>query len=106
MEKLYYPIGEVARILGEQVSLVRFWNESYPGLFSSKRTLKGTRIYTKKDVETFRQLHYLVKDKGMTLDGAVRQLRADSASVEARIKVIDSLKSIRCQLMDIKKSLK
>lgn len=106
MEKLYYPIGEVAQILGEQVSLVRFWNESYPGLFSSKRTPKGTRIYTKKDVETFRQLHYLVKDKGMTLDGAVRQLRADSASVEARIKVIDSLKSIRCQLMDIKKSLK
>ena len=106
MEKLYYPSGDVAKILGEQVSLVRFGNESYPGLFSSKRTPKGTRIYLQKDVETFRQLHYLVKDKGMTLDGAVRQLRSDRASVDARVKAIDSLKSIRAQLSDIKKSLK
>lgn len=106
MEKLYYPIGEVAKILGEQVSLVRFWNESFPGLFSSKRTPKGTRIYLQKDVEMFRQLHYLVKDKGMTLDGAVRQLRSDRASVEASVKALDSLKSIRAQLSDIKKLLK
>ena len=67
MEKLYYTIGEVAGILGEQVSLVRFWNNSYPGLFSAKRNAKGNRFYVKEDVETFKQLHYLVKEKGMKL---------------------------------------
>ena len=50
MEKLYYTIGEVAEILGEQVSLVRFWNNTYPKLFSAKRNAKGNRLYVKEDV--------------------------------------------------------
>lgn len=79
MEKLYYTIGEVAEILGEQVSLVRFWNNTYPKLFSAKRNAKGNRLYVKEDVETFRQLHYLVKEKGMKLEGAVKLLKEERA---------------------------
>ena len=30
MEKLYYTISEVAKELGESVSLVRFWSNSFP----------------------------------------------------------------------------
>lgn len=105
MDKLYYSIGEVAAMLGEQVSLVRFWSDRYPRLFSPRRNAKGTRRYEEKDVETFKQLHYLVKDKGMKLDGAVRQLLGERSGVDARVKVLDSLKSLRARLVELKKTV-
>ena len=105
MEKLYYTIGEVAEILGEQVSLVRFWNNTYPKLFSAKRNAKGNRLYVKEDVETFRQLHYLVKEKGMKLEGAVKLLKEERAEVKAKVKVLDSRRSLRERLVEIRKSL-
>ena len=52
-----------------------------------------------------RQKHYLVKEKGRTLEGAGKQMIADRAAVEDRGKVHCSLKAIRSQLSDIKKDL-
>ena len=74
MEKLFYTIGEVAEEIGESVSLVRFWTNSYPKLVKPKRNAKGNRLYSATDIETLKQLHYLVKDNGLTLDGAVRKI--------------------------------
>ena len=48
MEKLYYSIGEVAGILGESVSLVRFWSNSFPKFIKPKRNAKGNRQFTAK----------------------------------------------------------
>ncbi|MBQ1866112.1 MAG: MerR family transcriptional regulator [Bacteroidales bacterium] len=104
MEKLYYTIGEVAEMLGENVSLVRFWS-NYFTFLKPTRNAKGNRLYTKEDLETFRQIHMLIKDQGMTLDGAAKRFRADRRPVEAKVKVLDSLKSIRAQLDEVRKSL-
>ena len=54
-------------MLGEQVSLVRFWSNSFPKLLKPSRNGRGDRIYTASDIEVLRQIHYLVKGKGMTL---------------------------------------
>lgn len=105
MEKLYYSISEAAEILGESVSLVRFWSNSFSKLLKPKRTAKGNRQYTAQDIEVLKQIHYLVKDKGLTLEGAAKQISASKASVSNSVKAIDSLKEIRSQLMEIKNSL-
>lgn len=105
MEKLFYSISEAASILGESVSLVRFWTNSFPRLLQPRRTPKGNRQYTAQDIETLRQIHYLVKVKGMTLEGAAAQMEADKGSVEKRVKALDSLRRIREQLTEIKASL-
>lgn len=105
MEKLYYSIGETAEILGESVSLVRFWTNSFPKLLKPRRNAKGNRQYTAADVELLKQIHYLVKDKGLTLEGAEKQLTAGKASVSNSVKALDSLKAIRAQLMEIKNSI-
>ena len=105
MEKLYYSIGEVAGILGESVSLVRFWSNSFPKFIKPKRNAKGNRQFTAADVETFKQIHHLVKDKGLTLEGTALQLAADRRPVDKRVKALDSLKEIRAQLMEIKKNI-
>ena len=105
MEKLYYSISEVSEILGESVSLVRFWSNSFQKFIKPRRNGKGNRMYSGTDIETLKQIHYLVKDKGLTLDGAAQQLTAQKSSVEGRVKVLDSLKAMRTQLVQIKDSL-
>lgn len=105
MEKLYYSISETAEMLGESVSLVRFWSNTFPKLLKPRRTAKGNRQFTAEDIETLKQIHYLVKDKGLTLEGAGKQLAAEKASVSSSVKALESLREIRAQLVEIKNSL-
>ena len=105
MEKLFYTIGETAAMLGENVSLVRYWSDVFGSFLKPSRTSKGDRRYTASDIETLRQIHFLVKDKGLTLEGAARQLKADKGGVDKRVKALDALKDLRSQLMEIRKSL-
>ena len=105
MEKLYWTIGEVAGLLGENVSAVRFWTNSFPELLKPVRTAKGDRRYTADDIETLRQIRFLLKDKGYSLEGAKQQFAADRAKVSGRVKAIGILEGIRERLVEIKKSL-
>ena len=105
MEKLFYTIGEVAGEIGESVSLVRFWSNYFAQFIKPRRNAKVNRQYTAQDIEVLKQIHYMVKDKGLTLYGAMRQLGSQKASVSKSVKAIDSLKAIRAQLMEIKNSI-
>ena len=105
MEKLFWTIGETADILGENVSLVRYWTNSFPRLLKPSRTSKGNRQYTSGDIETLKQIHYLVKEKGLSLEGAEQQLVSERSKISKKVKALDSLKEIRAQLMEIKKGL-
>lgn len=105
MEKLYYTIGEVAEILGESTSLVRFWTNNFPKYLKPNRNAKGNRLYTKDDIDVLKQLHLLIKDKGMTLEGASKRLSSDRKVVDDRVKALDSLKEIKKQLEEIRSSL-
>ena len=104
--KLFYTISEVADILGEKVSLVRFWSDNFPKYVKPKRTQnKNNRIYDEAAIRNLQLIHYLVKEKGLTLDGTLKQLSADRRSVEARVKALESLKLIREQRVEIKNTL-
>ena len=105
MEKLYYTIGEAAEILGEPTSLVRFWSNSFPKYIKPKRNAKGNRLFTQEDMDCLKQIHLLVKEQGLTLEGASKKLAAERKKVDGRVKALDSLKEIRRQLVDVKKSL-
>ncbi|MCQ2119508.1 MAG: MerR family transcriptional regulator [Bacteroidales bacterium] len=105
MEKLYYTIGEVAELLGENTSLVRFWSNSFTKYLNPKRNAKGNRLYTNDDIEVLKQIHLLVKVQGMTLDGAAKKLSADMKNLDGKVKVLDSLKNILAQLVEVRKSL-
>ena len=105
MDKLYYTIGEVAEILGESSSLVRFWTNSFSRYLKPKRNAKGNRLYTQEEIEVLKQIHLLVKVQGMTLDGAAKKMSSDKKAVDGKVKVLESLKSIREQLVEVRKSL-
>lgn len=98
-------MSEVAGILGESNSLVRFWSNTFSKFVKPQRNGKGNRLFTKEDVETLKQIHVLVKTDGMSLAGAAKELAESRKKVKNRVKVLDSLKEIRSQLDDVKKGL-
>jgi len=105
VEKLFYSIGEVAEILDENTSLVRFWAQSFPEYIKPARNKKGNRLFTAQDVSNFKIIHYLVKDVGMTLEGAAKRLKDNKSGVDRRVDVINLLTGIKENLEAVSNSL-
>jgi DNA-binding transcriptional MerR regulator len=99
IEKLYFSIGEVADMFDVNSSLIRFWEKEFPQLQPRKNN-RGNRVYSKKDIELFRKIHHLVKEKGYTLEGAKNALRK-KAEPEAGESLVNRLLRIRSELTSI-----
>lgn len=105
VEKLYYTIGEVAEIMDENTSLIRFWSDKFSDIIKPERNRKGNRRYTAKDVENLKLIHHLVKDRGMTLEGALERMKNNREGLDNRVEVIERLNVIRERLLHISKSI-
>ncbi len=78
IEKLYYTIGEVAQMFNVNTSHIRFWSKEFE-VIRPATNKKGNRLYTQSDIENFKKIYHLVKEKGFTLKGAKSELK-DSKS--------------------------
>ena len=105
MAKLIYTMGETAQLLGENPSAVRYWSNYFEKFIKPQRNAKGNRLYSPDDIETLKQIQYLVKNQGLTLDGAMQRLTEDRRSVDKRVKALTILKGIRAELVSVKKAL-
>lgn len=105
MGKLLYTMGEVAEQLGENASAVRYWSNYFEKFIKPQRNAKGNRLYHPEDIETLRQIQFLIKNQGLTLDGVAHRLGEDRRSVEKSVKAIELLKGIREDLVQVKKAL-
>ncbi len=68
--KLYYSIGEVAKLFGVNTSLIRFWEKEFSKWIKPHRAKSGIRYYTNEDIKEIRKVYNLVKIEGYTLQGA------------------------------------
>src|SRR2546425_6990452 len=75
-EKLYFRIGEVARLCRLPAYVLRFWETEFPQLRLVKSST-GQRMYRRKDVEHVLQIKKLLYEEGFTIAGARQHLRAD-----------------------------
>jgi DNA-binding transcriptional MerR regulator len=105
MEKYLYTIGELAGILGESTSCVRFWSDSFPKHIHPKRNAKGNRLFTKEDVEVFKHIQVLLKVDGLTIEGATKRLNGEKKDLINKSRVLESLNKIKQQLLEIKEDL-
>jgi len=105
MAKLIYTMGEVAQLLGENTSAVRYWSNYFEKFIKPDRNAKGNRLYHPEDVETLQQIQFLVKKQGLTLEGAALKLQEERRSVEGRVKALTILKDIQAQLKEVRKAL-
>ncbi|MBQ8272161.1 MAG: MerR family transcriptional regulator [Tidjanibacter sp.] len=102
--KIYYSMGEVCELFGVNASLLRFWESEFPILKIAKNS-RGHRIYTPADVDNLRLIYHLVKEQGMTLDGAKKRLRQNREGVSHEAEIVERLRSVRNMLAALKAEL-
>ncbi len=73
-QKIYFRIGEVARIVGVATYVIRFWETEFKTLRPQK-SRTGQRIYARRDVERLVTIKRLLKEERYTLEGARKYLR-------------------------------
>lgn len=103
--KLFYSIGEVAIMFKVNASLIRFWEKEFD-IIKLKKNKKGDRFFTPEDIETFRVIYHLVKERGFTLQGAREKLKKNKEGTVKNVEVVNSLKKIKTFLLDLKNELK
>src|SRR5436305_13293696 len=81
-DKLYYRIGEVARLCGVETYVLRFWETQFPQLKPNKSGT-GQRLYRKREVELALDIKRLVHEQGYTIAGARQALGAGRAAQAA-----------------------
>jgi len=104
IEKLFYSIGEVAKMFKVNTSLIRFWEKEFD-IIKPKKNKKGNRLFTKEDIDNFHIIYHLVKERGMTLKGAKLKMSENKEDAIHNLEVIQSLHNIRNMLLEIKEEI-
>ncbi|WBA43152.1 MerR family transcriptional regulator [Hymenobacter canadensis] len=104
IEKQYFTIGEVAAQFNVAPSLIRFWETEFEEL-RPRKSKKGNRLYTPQDVDIFRTIYHLVKERGYTIPGARDMLKQKGPQLKEKIDVIQSLEKVRKFMVTMKKEL-
>ena len=106
-EKLFYSMGEVAEMFDVNTSLIRHW-ESQFSILRPKRNKKGNRLFSPEDVENLKMIYHLVKERGMTLEGAKKALRKapSESGVDRDAELMERLQRIRALLVEVREDLK
>jgi DNA-binding transcriptional MerR regulator len=81
-DKLYFRIGDVARLCSLPAYVLRFWETEFPQLKPHKGG-SGQRLYRKRDVEIVLEIKRLLYDEGFTIAGARRSLVEKRAALTA-----------------------
>ncbi len=81
-DKLYFRIGDVARLAGIKPYVLRFWETEFPAL-DPKKSGTGHRLYRRKDVQLVLEIKRLLYEKRFTIEGARKFLDARSRTEES-----------------------
>ena len=104
--KLYYSMGEVAEMFDVNPSLIRHWESKFDCVKPHKNK-KGNRMFSPQDVEKLKLIYHLVKERGMTLEGANKVLKRRSDSELSReMELLERLQRIRASLVEVREELK
>jgi DNA-binding transcriptional MerR regulator len=104
VEKLYYAIGEVAGMLNVPVSTIRFWENEFD-ILKPMKNKKGNRLFTQADVRNLKIIHHLVKEEGMTLEGARKKLEGKWDDTDYKFEISESLQKIKSILIEIRDNI-
>lgn len=102
--KTYYSIGEVAQMFDVTTSLIRYWENEFDVL-QPKKSRKGDRFFTSKDIEILKIIYNLVKERGFKLKGAKEQIKLQFNKTQKEIEVIEKLNHIKAFLIALKANL-
>jgi DNA-binding transcriptional MerR regulator len=97
-DKLYFRIGEVARLAGIKPYVLRFWETEFPSL-GPKKSGTGHRLYRRKEVEMALEIKRLLYEKRFTIEGARKFLETRGKTEPARsAKAAKPAKKVQAEL--------
>ena len=76
-DKLFFRIGEVAKLCSLPAYVLRFWETEFPQLKPTKSNT-GQRLYRRKDVENVVRVKKLLYEQGYTINGARQFLKSEA----------------------------
>ena len=98
-DKLYFKIGEVARLVGVKPYVLRYWETEFTILRPGKTRSKH-RLYRRKDVEMLLEIRRLLYVERYTIEGAKRRLR-DGAARAPEPRPAEALAAVRDEVLDL-----
>ena len=105
IKKLFYSMGEVSEMFDVNPSLIRYW-ESQFDVLRPKKNKKGNRMFSPQDVEQIKLIYHLVKEKGMTLEGAKKSLRSNRDALARDAELLERLQRVKSLLAEVREELK
>ena len=103
--KLYWNITEVAEMFGVTTSLLRLWGREFEILNPRRINTRGDRKYNKEDLEHFKLIYHLVREKGYSIPGAqakLKELKNDAVNNE---QVVLTLRAVREFLIELRANI-
>ncbi|MFH0866357.1 MAG: MerR family transcriptional regulator [Bacteroidota bacterium] len=104
IEKVYFSIGEVAKMFKVNPSLIRFWEKEFE-IIRPFKNKKGNRLFTQTDIENFHSIYRLVKEQGFTLQGAREKIKQNKSDITGSVCLVKTLEDLKEFLLEIKKEL-
>lgn len=102
---MFYSMGEVSEMLDVKPSLVRYWEGQFDVL-KPKKNKKGNRLFSPEDVEMLKLIYHLVKERGMTLEGAKKSLKQNKKEISRDSELLERLQRVRSLLEEVREELK
>jgi DNA-binding transcriptional MerR regulator len=104
-KRIYYAIKEVASMLGEPESTLRYWESEFQDFISPKRNKRGVRAYTQKDMDDIRMIQYFTRDCGLTMEGVRKRLKNNKEAAFRQAELAKRLKRIRDELLSFREAM-
>ena len=74
--------------------------------YREKKNNKGNRLFMQEDLKNLRLIHHLLRERGMTIEGARKYLRNNSEETDYRLEIADTLRNIKEMLIDLRDEIK
>ena len=106
-DKLYFRIGEVAKLVGVDAHVLRYWESEFG--MKPHRSSTGQRMYRKQDLTRFLRIRSLLHDEGYTLTGARKVLREgnrDGSATPAQVHdALDKARALQARIQEMRAEL-
>lgn len=102
--KQYYAISEVAAMFQVNTSLIRFWETEFDVL-KPRKNRKGDRFFRPQDIRQLQLIHFLLRQKKYTIEGAKTFMKKNKGKAEVVFEMVQSLQSLKSFLLELKANL-
>lgn len=98
-------MGEVSQMLGVAPSVLRFWEKNFDCLSQLHKNRRGERLFTEHNINDFRHILFLLREKGYTIQGANDLMNQQNNKHPKSQQTMDSLLKIKAFLIALKEQL-